>query len=81
MAFLFAGYTVGGYGWVLLRGYNVPFTNWVSPLHPYTGAFSPGTIPDTVVYPPGPGGVEGTVPGGAGPLRNPGPAKGGTQAA
>lgn len=27
MALVFAGYTVGLYGWILLKGYDIPFTS------------------------------------------------------
>lgn len=52
MAFIFAGYSVGSYGWVLLRGYDIPLRAWFSPLHPYTWpSGTPPTIPDTQLFP------------------------------
>jgi hypothetical protein len=50
---LFAGYTVASYGVVLLKGYDVPWRNWVNPLKPYTWPTS-GSIPQaspTQVFP------------------------------
>lgn len=48
---VFAGYTVTSYGWVLIRGWNITFKQWVSPLNPYiwTGS-DPGTIPDGQIF-------------------------------
>lgn len=54
IGFLFAGYTVGTYGWVLLKGYDIPFRQWVSPLHPWQWPAAGGTIPpipDTQLFP------------------------------
>lgn len=35
MGTAFAGYTILSYGWVLTKGYNITFGQWVSPLHAY----------------------------------------------
>lgn len=54
MATLFAGYAVGSYGWVLLKGWNIPFRAWVSPLNPYTwpaGGADPPPIPADKLFP------------------------------
>lgn len=52
MAFIFAGYSVAGYGWILLRGYDIPLRSWMSPLRPYTWpSGTPPTIPDTQLFP------------------------------
>jgi len=51
---IFAGYTVGSYGRILLKGWNITFRQWVNPLNPYhwpSGAVP--TIPDTQVFPGG----------------------------
>jgi hypothetical protein len=50
MLFLIAGYTIGSYGWILLKGYNVPFRSWVSPLNPYQWPAKGQPIPQ---IPPG----------------------------
>lgn len=52
---IFGGYTVGSYGWVLLKGYDITFKEWVDPLHPYTWPSSgkPGAIPPGQVFPGG----------------------------
>lgn len=45
-------YAVGSYGWVLLRGWDIPFRAWVSPLNPYQfPSGGPGPIPDTQLFP------------------------------
>jgi hypothetical protein len=49
---LFAGYTIASYGVVLLKGYDVPWRQWVNPLNPYT--WPKGAIPQaspTQVFP------------------------------
>jgi hypothetical protein len=33
---MFAGYTIGSYGWILIKGYDVPWRRWVNPLDPWT---------------------------------------------
>lgn len=30
-----AAYGVGSWGWVLIKGYNIPFADWFNPVHPY----------------------------------------------
>jgi hypothetical protein len=42
---LFAGYTVASYGVVLLKGYDVPWRQWLNPLNPYV--WPQGSIPKT----------------------------------
>jgi hypothetical protein len=32
---LFAGYTIASYGVVLLRGYDIKWREWISPIRPY----------------------------------------------
>lgn len=53
--FAWAAYAVGSWGWILLKGYDITFKQWVSPLTVYswprTG--SPGTIPASQVFPTG----------------------------
>jgi hypothetical protein len=54
---VWAGYGVGSYGWCLLRGYDVPFRAWMSPLNPYQWpAGGPTFIPDNQLFPTGQGG-------------------------
>ena len=49
---VFAAYTFGGYGYVLVRGWDIPFRAWVSPLHPYTWpSGAPPLIPDYQIFP------------------------------
>jgi hypothetical protein len=40
---LFAGYAIGSYGVVLLRGYDITWKQWISPLNPYP--WPKGTVP------------------------------------
>ena len=46
-------YGVGSYGWVLLRGWDIPARAWFSPLNPYQWpkGGTPPVIPDTAVFP------------------------------
>jgi len=47
-------YAVSSYGWVLMRGWDIPFHSWVSPLNPYQWpAGGPGPIPDSQLFPGG----------------------------
>lgn len=56
-------YAVGSYGWVLLRGWDIPFRAWVSPLNPYQWpAGGPGPIPDEQLFPGGQVTAPGKVP-------------------
>lgn len=50
-ALAWSDYAVGFWGWCLLRGYDVPFRQVVSPLHPYSGKWPPPKIPKTQVFP------------------------------
>lgn len=35
MFMVVAGYTIGSYGYVLIKGWDISFREWVSPLNPY----------------------------------------------
>jgi hypothetical protein len=35
------GYALTSWGYCLVRGYNVKFTDWINPVHPYSGAWPP----------------------------------------
>jgi len=49
---LFGAYTVGSYGWILLKGYNITFKDWVNPLNPYRWpGGTPGLVPAGQVFP------------------------------
>ena len=58
MLLTWAGYSVGLWGWCLLRGYNVTLGQLMSPTHPYGSGkgqgWPPAQIPDTQVFPGGP---------------------------
>jgi hypothetical protein len=52
MGLIWFGYSLTSWGYCLVRGYNIRFTDWINPLHPYTGAWPPpGTIPAADVFP------------------------------
>ena len=56
MIITLAGYGFGTWGWVLVRGYNITFRQWWSPLHPYQGSLSSaGTVPPGSLFPTGKG--------------------------
>lgn len=48
---LAAGYTIGSYGWVLVKGYDIPFRQWVSPLNPWSWSGTPPPIPAGQLFP------------------------------
>ncbi len=48
----FAAYTVGTWGYVLVKGFNITLREWVSPLHPFTGKLdSKGCVPPGFIFP------------------------------
>lgn len=56
MAGLFVAYGVGMYGYVLLKGWDIPVSQWWSPLNPYTWPKypdEPPKIPSTQLWPSG----------------------------
>ena len=59
---IFAGYAVGSWGYVLVKGWNITLREWVSPLHPYQwpASGSPPPVPPNRVFPGGaaPGGLK-----------------------
>jgi hypothetical protein len=58
MVVTFGAYTVGSYGWVLLKGWDIPLRAWVSPLNPYQwpkDGTEPDTIPPAQLFPTGKG--------------------------
>jgi hypothetical protein len=57
------GYTVASYGWVLLKGYDITFKQWVNPLNPYTWPASgaPATVAAGNVFPTGAAGTKVTA--------------------
>ena len=79
MVLAFAAYSVGGYGWVLVKGWDIPFRKWMSPVHPYQWpAGDPPPIPANKLFPssaaPGgaaAGGASGGGGGGTNPVKTP----------
>ena len=48
------GYSVASWGYFLVKGYDVKFTDWINPVHPYKGnPADAGTIPPYQVIPTG----------------------------
>lgn len=56
-AALWGGYAVASWGYLLIKGYNVSFRSWVSPLNPYSGAWPPAKIPPGFIWPHATGGT------------------------
>jgi hypothetical protein len=40
---MFAGYATISYGYVLIRGYDITWNSWLSPVHPFQ--WPAGTVP------------------------------------
>ena len=65
MGLVFAGYAVGSWGYVLVKGYNITFREWFSPLNPWSWP-PPGQrvamVPKGHLFPTaqGPAGAEGS---------------------
>jgi hypothetical protein len=52
---MFAGYTIGTYGIVLLRDYNITWKQWINPLNPWIWSNPVPRIPAGKLWPsPGP---------------------------
>lgn len=50
---IFAGYGVGSYGWVLVKGYNITPKQWFSPVNFFQWSSNPGMVPPGQVFPGG----------------------------
>lgn len=48
-------YGVGTWGWVLLKGYDITFTQWFNPFKPYIWSGTPAMVPAGAVLPNGQG--------------------------
>lgn len=53
MGIAWAGYSVALWGYCLLHGVDVKFTQLINPVHPYTGGFAGGQIPPSQLLPSG----------------------------
>lgn len=63
MALVWAGYGVGTWGYVLVKGYNITLREWFSPLHPWQGPLSKaGMVPQGQIFPGGKGSTSGGKP-------------------
>lgn len=72
MLAVWADYSVGLWGWCLLRGYDLTFGQLVSPLHPYQGPWPPPQISPGQIFP---GGSQAAQPPGTKPAPVPDPRK------
>jgi hypothetical protein len=63
MVLTFTGYGIASWGWILIKGYNIPLRSWFSPLHPYQWPASgqPPTVPQGRLFPGPPPGASGTA--------------------
>jgi hypothetical protein len=69
MVVTFAAYTITSWGYILVKGWDIPLRSWVSPLHPYTwpaGGAAPTLLLDSELFPTGASAPSGE--GSAGPL-------------
>ena len=55
MVLVWGGYSVGLWGWCLIRDYDLTFSQLVHPAHPYAGTWPPQPIPSTQIWPGGTG--------------------------
>jgi hypothetical protein len=57
MGLAWFGYALAGWGYCLIKGYDVRFADWINPVRPYSGPWPPATMipPDSVL----PGGASG----------------------
>jgi hypothetical protein len=62
MLLAWAGYSVASWGYCLIRGYDVKFTDWINPAHPYQGWPPPQAPADQII----PGQNPGTASTGTG---------------
>ena len=60
----FIGYSVGSYGYVLVRGWNIPVKQWFDPLDPWQWpSGSVPTVPAGQIFPGTGSAAAGTQPG------------------
>lgn len=75
MVITWAAYTVGSWGYVLVRGWNITLREWASPLHPYQfpgGGQNPPFVPLGRTWPTGLGKPVATDTADQGSPANPG---------
>jgi hypothetical protein len=76
------GYAVLTYGYVLIKGWDIPWSQWVTPFNPYTWPKPPATpplIPDDKLLPSSATSTAGSTGGTLsrqGPVSNPRPGRG-----
>lgn len=78
MMIIWASYGLGSYGWVLLKGWDVPLGAWFNPVSPYQwpAKGDPPQIPPDIVFPgQSPQSNTGTAASGTNPSKGqtPGP--------
>jgi hypothetical protein len=60
MVLAWFGWSVSSWGYCLLKGYDVKFTDWINPVHPYEG-WPPPQMPADQIIPGGTSGTSGTA--------------------
>jgi hypothetical protein len=50
-AVIWAGYGIGSYGWVMVKGYDIPASAWFNPVNPFQWSSNPGMVPKGQVFP------------------------------
>jgi hypothetical protein len=58
------GYSVSSWGYCLIRGYDVKFTDWINPAHPYQGWPPPQAPADQIIPGQNPGAPSGKTTSG-----------------
>jgi hypothetical protein len=48
---IWSGYGLADFGWCLFKDYDITLGQLLSPLHPYSGAWPPPSIPSTQIWP------------------------------
>lgn len=62
MGLAFIGYSIGSWGWILTKGWNITLRQWMSPLNPYqwpAGGAAPPVVPQGQIF-PGPAATSGS---------------------
>jgi hypothetical protein len=62
---IWSGYGLADFGWCLFKDYDITLGQLLSPLHPYSGAWPPPSIPSTQIWPGGATAAASTAPAAA----------------
>jgi hypothetical protein len=69
MGIVWLGYSLGLWGYCLVRGIDVKLSQLVNPVHPFDGLWAPGLIPGTMIFPDGSSGTGAAAKSGPGSLQ------------